>query len=155
MIHVRAQLCYLIESEHGCLWAIGFAASALAVAARDQWIARGPAMRSKRPYRVAALSRFLIRPSVRCHLLAFTVLGRVLRRLPHHFRPCYTYRPTLGKTCFWRLFLLGNRKERLKRAAYPPQRCADPLLSSTRDMDTQCDPRVRQDPATSGRMNPT
>ena len=64
MIHVGAQLRYLIESEHGWLRAIGLAASALAVAARDQWIGRGPAVRPKRPHRVAALSRFLIRSSV-------------------------------------------------------------------------------------------
>ena len=35
VLHVGAQLRYLIESEHGLLGALGFAASALALAARD------------------------------------------------------------------------------------------------------------------------
>ncbi len=36
VLHVGAQLRYLIESEHGVLGALGFAASALALAARDE-----------------------------------------------------------------------------------------------------------------------
>ena len=86
VIHVGAQLRYLIESEHGVLGAIGFAASALAVAARDEWIGWDAERRRKRLHRVLGLSRFLIRPSVRCHLLASKVLGMVLRRLPADFR---------------------------------------------------------------------
>ena len=45
VLHVGAQLRYLIESEHGILGAIGFAASALALAARDEWIGWSPPMR--------------------------------------------------------------------------------------------------------------
>ena len=98
VIHVGAQLRYLIESEHGVLGAIGFAASALAVAARDEWIGWDAERRRKRLHRVLGLSRFLIRPSVRCHLLASKVLGMVLRRLPEDFRQRYGYRPALLET---------------------------------------------------------
>ena len=98
VIHVGAQLRYLIESEHGVLGAIGFAASALALAARDEWIGWDAQLRRKRLHRVLGLSRFLIRPSVRCHLLASKVLGMVLRRLPEDFRQRYGYRPALVET---------------------------------------------------------
>ena len=64
VLHVGAQLRYLIESEHGLLGALGFAASALAVAARDQWIGWSPQCRRQRLHRVVGLSRFLIRPKV-------------------------------------------------------------------------------------------
>ena len=98
VLHVGAQLRYLIESEHGILGAIGFAASALALAARDEWIGWSPPMRRKRLHRILGLSRFLIRSSVRCHCLASMVLGRVLRRLPDDFRRRYGYRPALVET---------------------------------------------------------
>lgn len=98
VIHVGPQLRYLIESEHGLLGALGFAASALAVAARDEWVGWSAALRRKRLHRVLALSRFLIRPSVRCHLLASKVLGQVLRRLPQDFCQRYGYRPALLET---------------------------------------------------------
>ena len=38
-------------------------------------------MRRKRLHRILGLSRFLIRPSVRCRCLASKVLGKVLRRV--------------------------------------------------------------------------
>ena len=98
VIHVGAQLRYLIESEHGVLGAIGSAASALAVAARDEWIGWDAERRRKRLHRVLGLSRFLIRPSVRCHLLASKVLGMALRRLPADFQQRYGYRPALLET---------------------------------------------------------
>ena len=98
VIHVGAQVRYLIESEHGLLGAIGFAASALAVAARDEWIGWTAQRRRQRLHRVLALSRFLIRPSVRCHRLASKVLGRALRRLPQDFQQRYGYRPALLET---------------------------------------------------------
>ena len=96
--HVGAQVRYLIESEHGLLGAIGFAASALAVAARDEWIGWSPALRRKRLHRVVALSRFLIRPSVQCRCLASKVLSMALRQLPSDFRLRYGYRPALVET---------------------------------------------------------
>ncbi len=98
VLHVGAQLRYLIESRHGILGAVGFAASALALAARDEWIGWSAPMRRKRLHRILGLSRFLIRPSVRCHCLASQVLGKVLRRLPDDFRQRYGYRPALVET---------------------------------------------------------
>lgn len=45
--------------------------------------------------RVVGMSRFLIRPSVRCHNLASHVLGMVLRGLAQDFDSQYGYRPWL------------------------------------------------------------
>ncbi len=98
VLHVGAQVRYLIESEHGVLGALGFAAAALAVAARDEWIGWSAAMRRKRLHGVLNLSRFLIRPGVRCDGLASKVLGLVLRRLPADFQQRYRYRPVLLET---------------------------------------------------------
>ena len=98
VIHVGAQVRYLIESEHGLLGAIGFAASALAVAARDEWIGWDADSRRQRLHRVVALSRFLIRPSAQCRFLASKTLSMVMRRLPQDFRQIYGYRPALVET---------------------------------------------------------
>ena len=46
-------------------------------------------------HRVVCLSRFLIRPAVRCRHLASHVLGRVLRRVEADFEARYRYRPWL------------------------------------------------------------
>ena len=79
--HVGAQLRYLLVSEHGVLGALGFAASALALAARDAFIGWDAELRSRQLHRVLALSRFLIRPSVRCQNLASKALGLCLRQI--------------------------------------------------------------------------
>ncbi len=71
----RAQVRYLMKSEYGVLGALGFAGAALAVAARDEWIGWSAAMRRKRLHGVLNLSRFLIRPGIRCDGLASKVLG--------------------------------------------------------------------------------
>ena len=98
VLHVGAQLRYLIESEHGLLGALGFAASALAIAARDEWIGWPSELRRKRLHGVLGLSRFLIRTSVQCRCLASKVLGMVLRQLPGDFQRRYRYRPALVET---------------------------------------------------------
>ena len=49
-------------------------------------------------HRVVCLSRFLIRPGVRCANLASHVLGRVLRRLPGDFEARYSFCPWLVET---------------------------------------------------------
>ncbi len=89
------QLRYLVGSAHGWLGAAGFSAAALRVSARDVWIGWDDAGRRDHLHRVVCLSRFLIRPSVRCPHLASHVLGRILRRLPHDFGERYGYRPYL------------------------------------------------------------
>ena len=96
--HAGAQLRYLLVSEHGVLGALGFAAAALAVAARDAFIGWDADTRSRQLHRVVGLSRFLIRPSVRCRNLASKALSLALRRLPDDFRSRYGYRPLLVET---------------------------------------------------------
>ena len=89
------QVRYLVGSAHGWLGAAGFAAAALRAAARDRWIGWDDAGRRGHLQRVVCLSRFLIRPSVRCPHLASHVLGRILRRLPADFEERYGFRPYL------------------------------------------------------------
>ncbi len=89
------QIRYLVGSAHGWLGAAGFSAAALRVSARDQWIAWSEEQRRDHLNRVVCLSRFLIRPSVRCPHLASHVLGRILRRLPRDFEMRYGFRPLL------------------------------------------------------------
>ncbi len=96
--HVGAQLRYLLVSDHGVLGALGFAASALTLAARDAFIGWDADLRCRQLHRVVALSRFLIRPSVRCRNLASKALGLCLRRLPDDFQRRYGYRPLLVET---------------------------------------------------------
>ena len=89
------QVRYLVGSAHGWLGAAGFAAAALRAAARDRWVGWDDAGRRGHLQRVVCLSRFLIRPSVRCPHLASHVLGRILRRLPGDFEERYGFRPYL------------------------------------------------------------
>ena len=92
---VGAQIRYLIGSEHGWLGGLGFSASALQLKARDQWIGWDAPTRQQQLHRVINLSRFLIRPCVRCHNLASRVLGMSLRRVADDFELRYGYRPWL------------------------------------------------------------
>ena len=90
------QVRYLVGSAHGWLGAAGFSAAALRVAARERWVGWDDEGRRSHLERVACLSRFLIRPSVRrCPQLASHVLGRILRRLPSDFEGRYGFRPYL------------------------------------------------------------
>src|SRR5450759_4464331 len=70
---VGAQMRYLIGSEHGWLGGLGFAASALQMADRDQWIGWDAQTRRKHLNGVVGMSRFLIRNSVSCQNLASRV----------------------------------------------------------------------------------
>ena len=97
-VHVGAQLRYLIDSEHGYLGAIGFAASALTLQCRDGWIGWDEEQRCSQLNRVIGLSRFLIRRGVRCANLASRSLGLCLRRLSSDFEHRYGYRPYLVET---------------------------------------------------------
>ncbi|MCY4112019.1 MAG: IS4 family transposase [Chloroflexi bacterium] len=128
-----AQVRYLVGSAHGWLGGAGFSAAALRVACRDRWIAWSEPQRRAHLDRVVCLSRFLIRPSVRCAHLASHVLGRLLRRLPRDFEARYGYRPLLVEsfadagyagTClraanFWRIGETAGRgrQDRHKRRA--------------------------------------
>lgn len=92
---VGAQIRYLIGSEHGWLGGLGFSASALRLADRDEWIGWNTATRGQHQHRVVGMSRFLIRGSVRCHNLASRVLGIACRGLAEDFQAQYGYRPWL------------------------------------------------------------
>jgi hypothetical protein len=92
---VGAQMRYLIGSEHGWLGGLGFAAAALQLADRDQWIGWDATTRGQHLHRVVGMSRFLIRPSVRCHNLASRVLGMALRGIGEDFLLQYGYHPWL------------------------------------------------------------
>ena len=93
-----AQLRYLVKSKHGYLGAVGFSAAALYLAPRDTWMMWSHAHRGRQLHRVVNLSRFLIRPGIRCRNLASRVLGPVLRRLASDFRARYGYAPYVVET---------------------------------------------------------
>jgi len=92
---VGAQVRYLIDSAHGWLGGFGFAAAALQLADRDDWIGWDVSTRREHLYRVVGMNRFLIRPQVCCHNLASRVLGMALRGLSEDFEQRYGYRPWL------------------------------------------------------------
>lgn len=95
---VGRQLRYLIASEHGWLGGFGFASAALHLEARDKWIGWDRDIRQAQLHRVVGMSRFLIRPSVRCQNLASHVLSMAVTRLPDDFERRYGYRPWLIET---------------------------------------------------------
>ena len=95
---VGCQVRYLVGSAHGWLGAVGFSASALRLRARDAWMGWSDAQRTAHLHRVVCLSRFLVRPAVRCRHLASHLLGRVLRRVEADFEARYRCRPWLVET---------------------------------------------------------
>ena len=92
---VGRQLRYLIGSQHGWLGGFGFAAPALQLADRDEWIGWDAEQRRAHLHLVVAMSRFLLRPSVHCRNLASKVLSMSLVALPDDFEQAYGYRPWL------------------------------------------------------------
>lgn len=92
---VGRQVRYLIGSGHGWLGGFGFAAAALQLADRDQWIGWDREQRRTHLHFVVGMSRFLIRPGVQCRNLASKVLGMALAALPDDFERQYHYRPLL------------------------------------------------------------
>lgn len=92
---VGRQLRYLIRSEHGWLGGIGFAAPALQLSARDQWIGWNKEERQSKLHTIVGMSRFLIRPNVNCKNLASKVLGMSMATIADDFDQHYGYRPLL------------------------------------------------------------
>ena len=147
---VGRQLRYLVASEHGWLGAIGFSASALTLEARDRWLGWTSEQRRTHQDRVVNLSRFLIRPSVRCRNLASHVLGLCLRRVGRDFETRYGYRPWILEsfvdgarhegTCFqaanWERIGRTKGRGRNDRARRSPESIKDvyvyPLLADFR-----------------------
>jgi hypothetical protein len=92
---VGRQLRYLIDSPHGWLGGLGFAAAALQLADRDEWIGWDAEERQAYLDSLVGMSRFLIRPCVRCHNLASKVLSMSMSVLPIDFESRYGYKPLL------------------------------------------------------------
>ena len=92
---VGRQIRYLIGSAHGCLGGFGFAAAALQLADRDQWIGWSREQCRSHLHYIVGMSRFLIRPSVTCKNLASKVLSMSVARLADDFEQKYSYRPLL------------------------------------------------------------
>lgn len=92
---VGRQVRYLVGSAHGWLGAFGFAAPALQLADRDGWIGWDGEQRRAHLHGIVGLSRFLIRPSVKCRNLASRLLSLSLERLGEDFHQRYHYRPWL------------------------------------------------------------
>ena len=92
---VGRQMRYLIRSEHGWLGGIGYAAPALQLSARDQWIGWNQEERQAQLHRIVGMSRFLIRPSVNCKYLASKVLGMSMATIAKDFNRQYGYSPLL------------------------------------------------------------
>ena len=92
---VGRQLRYLIDSQHGWLGGLGFGAAALHLEARDKWIGWNLEQRRAHLDKVVGLSRFLIRPSVRCRNLGSRVLSMAMAALPLDFKKQFGYRPLL------------------------------------------------------------
>jgi hypothetical protein len=95
---VGRQLRYLINSEHGWLGGLGFAASARRLADRDHWIGWDEEQRRRYLDRVVALSRFLIRPGIECRNLGSKILGMSMAAMPEDFERAYNYRPWLAES---------------------------------------------------------
>jgi hypothetical protein len=93
-----AQLRYLIQCDQVVLGAIGFAAAAWKVAARDRWIGWEAPCREAHLGRVLNNARFLILPWVEVKNLASKVLALAAARLPDDFEGRYGERPVLLET---------------------------------------------------------
>lgn len=92
---VGRQLRYLIASQHGWLGGFGFAAAALQLADRDEWIGWDAERRRQYLHCVVGMSRFLLRPSVACRNLASKLLSLAITALPADFARQFGYRPWL------------------------------------------------------------
>ena len=95
---VGRQLRYLIQSKYGCLGGVGLASAALQLADRERWIGWDRDQRRAHLDGIVGLSRFLIRPMVKCRNLASKVLSRVMARIADDFETVYYYRPWLVET---------------------------------------------------------
>jgi hypothetical protein len=92
---VGRQIKYLISSDHGCLGGLAFSSAALHVEDRDKWVGWDWPKRQTLLHYIVNLSRFLIRPCVKCKNLASHILGMAVRQFPEDFYKKYNYRPLL------------------------------------------------------------
>jgi len=95
---VGAQLRYLLRCEDGIIGAMGFGPAAFHLECRDRWIGWDrPAQEENRPG-VIGLSRFLIRPGLRCANLASRCYGIILGRVAKDWHDRYGVKPVLVET---------------------------------------------------------
>ncbi len=92
------QRYFIVDGRGRRLGGLLFAASAWALAERDQWIGWTPRERAQRLNRVVNNTRFLIFPWVRVRHLASKVLSLAVRRIGHDWGQRYGYRPVLLET---------------------------------------------------------
>src|SRR5271157_847714 len=92
---VGRQLRYLVDSEHGWLGAVGFGSCALRLRERDAWMGWDEPTRQRFQERVINMTRFLIRPKVRCQNLASRVLSLCGERVGRDFAARYGFEPWL------------------------------------------------------------
>lgn len=92
---VGRQLRYLIRSEHGWLGGMGFGSCALRLRVRDEWMGWDEPTRKGFQERLINMTRFLIRPKVRCQNLASRVLSLCRDRLGRDFKNRYGIEPWL------------------------------------------------------------
>jgi len=93
-----AQIRYLVFGCSQILAALGFGASAWAVAPRDRFIGWTNEQRRLNLHLVVNNARFLILPWIRSPNLASRLLSGVARRLPQEWENRYGYRPVLLET---------------------------------------------------------
>ena len=92
---VGRQLRYLVNSFHGYLGGIGFAAAALQLSDRDKWIGWDAEQRQNHLHSVVGMNRFLVRTSVNCHNLASKTLSMGIKVCVNNFENRYGYKPLL------------------------------------------------------------
>jgi hypothetical protein len=92
---VGRQVRYLVGSDHGWLGGLGFGSAALQLQGRDEWIGWNVPQRQEHLERVINMTRFLIRPQVRCANLASHVLALCGRCVGGDFERRYGLRPWL------------------------------------------------------------
>ncbi len=95
---VGRQLRYLLGSDQGWLGALGFGSCALRLRERDAWMGWDPSTRQRFQERVINMTRFLIRPQVRCQNLASRVLSLCGERVGRDFAARYGFQPWLLET---------------------------------------------------------
>jgi hypothetical protein len=95
---VGSQLRYLLRSDEGVLGAFGFGPAAQHLNCRDAWIGWDYPTRRANLHRVIGLSRFLIRPAVRCANLASRAYKLVLDRVAKDWQERYGLTPVLVET---------------------------------------------------------
>ena len=104
---VGAQLRYLIRSPEGVVGAFGVGPPSYYLGCRDRWIGWESATRQANLCRVIGLSRFLLRPGVRCPNLASRCYGLLLRRVATDWQQRYGVVPVLLETFVDRSTHLG------------------------------------------------